>query len=183
MVQLVGGGSINMRTIYQRLYGIKRYAASSETLNYRINHYYYNDVERTSERTTRTNSVMTYYHGYNTNNHNYLGNYANYNRGTDYDAYMYLSGGHYESHTYRTETVHTGHKITDGTNYLTYDGSALGNTTTANNGTLCTFTQYSGNVYYIQYKYQSADFNRYLYNNGGNLAIGNGTPSANTAII
>ena len=175
------GGSINMRTIYQRLYGIKHYIASSETLNYRINHYMYDDVERTSERTTRTNSAMVYYHGYNTNNHSYIGNYANYNRGTDYDQYMYLAGGHYESYTYRSQTVHTGHKITDGTNYLTYDGSALGNTTTANNGSLWTFTQYNGNVYYIQYKYQSADFNRYLYNNNGVLAIGTGTPSANSA--
>ena len=176
------GGSINMRTIYQRLYGIKRYAASAETLTHRTNYYYYGDVERTSERTTRTNNRMYFYHGYNTSNHTYLGNYVNLNRsGTNIDRYMYLSGGHYESHNYRTDNTHTGYKITDGTNYLTYDGTGLGNTTTAANGTVWSFVQYSGNVYYIRLNYQSPDINRYLYNNNGSLAIGTGTSTATSA--
>ena len=175
------GGSINMRTIYQRLYGLKRYGYTSETINYRTNHYYYNGEEATGERETRTNNTMYLHHGYNDNGHTYLGNYTYWNRGQNYDQWLYLSGGHYESHQYRTHVVHEGHRITDGTNYMVYNGSAISNTTTANNGTLWHFEQYSGNVYYIQYKYQSNSYNRYLYNNGGNLAVGNGTPNANTA--
>ena len=175
------GGSINMRTIYQRLYGLKHYAYTSETINHRINYYYYDGSERTSERTTRTNNRMYFYHGYNTNNHNYIGNYSFMNRGSDYDQWLYLSGGHYESHTYRTNVVHTGHKITDGTNYLTYNGTSLGNTTTASDGTPWSFVLDSGNVYYIQYAYSSATNNRYLYNNNGALAIGTGTSTANAA--
>ena len=176
------GGSINMRTIYQRLYGLKHYAATTnETLTYRTNHYFYDGVERTSERTTRTNSTMYFYHGYNTNNHTYMGNYNFLHRSTSSDQWLYLSGGHYESFTYRTNTVHTGYKITDGTNYLTYSGTALGNTTTANNGTPWSFVLDSGNVYYIRYAYSSATNNRYLYNNNGTLAIGTGTSTANSA--
>ena len=175
------GGSINMRTIYQRLYALKVYPSiKNETLNHRTNRTYYDDVEDTSARVTRSNSRMYYYHGYD-NAHSYLGNYSFLNRGTDYDSFMYLSGGHYESQTYYTNTVHSGYKITDGTNYLTYNGSTLGNTTTSGNGTPWTFTQYSGDVYYIQYKYQSDSYNRYLYNNGGTLTIGTGTPNANNA--
>ena len=168
------GGSINMRTIYQRLYGLKvRVPVTGETLNHRINYHYYDNVENTSERTTRTNARMYYYHGYNTNNHNYIGNYSFLNRGTNSDSFMYLSGGHYESYSYTTSVVHTGYRITDGTNYLTFNGNAIGNTTTEANATPWTFVLYSNNTYYIRYTYNNTTY--YLYNNNGTLTLGTGT--------
>ena len=176
------GGSINMKTIYERLYAFKVYSSTkNETLNSRINYQYYDGTEETSERVTRTNNTMYYYHGGNNTNHPYLGNYAYLNRGTNYDEFMYLSGGHYESYTYHTNTIHSGYRITDGTNYLTYNGTALGNTTTASQGTPWTFVEYSTNVYYIRYAYQSETANLYLYNNNGTLAIGTGTSTNNNA--
>ena len=202
------GGSINMKTIYERLYGIKHYELAtkvSDTVPWRITRYYYDGVENTSQRVEKTDGYkygkdsngnqntardILRYDGTAVSGHDYIGNYnffhrgkanSNYNAG-DYDNYMYLVGGHDEIRNYRTNSVHTGYYITDGTNYLYYTGSGLDNTTNTNTATLWNFDNINATTFTtkISMNYESGSQNRWLRNNGGTLEITNNEANGTT---
>lgn len=158
------GGSINMKTIYERLYAIKvRLSSTYNNFVWRTSTDHYDNAAGTP--TQRTYNSAVYYHGYNTANHNYVGNYVFLDRGSSLNDYMYLTGGHEEIHNYYTYYRHSGHPITDGNgNYLNFDGSYLLNGTDASTCTLWTFTQYSNNVYYISTEYNGTEYRLYDYN-------------------
>lgn len=186
------GGSINMKTIYNRIVSLRRTKSTdvsnhgNSTANWKIERTFYDNVE--SDETTYYNTVSTSngyndaysrYLGSNESGHNYIGNYNIYARaasngygadGTTYgdQQYLYLCGGHYESNTYNTYYEHTGYLITDGNgNYLTYDDGSLSNTTNSEQASVWNFTVYSGSQYYISTSYEGSTV--YLYYNNGVL--------------
>ena len=131
------GGSINMKTIYYRLYAFKKNKVSNveSTFQWKENHYYYNGVENVNEATGTTGVTAASADGSNTphlqrfvgsqqSGHEFIGNYNYFHRrdtlinSTDYSttdqSYLYLCGGHYENRTYRTLNTTTGYPITDG---------------------------------------------------------------------
>lgn len=152
------GGSINMKTIYYRLYAFKKNKTTNVegSFNWKENRYYYDDVERTNERTgTKTLTAfsddngatphMQRFVGSEVSGHEFIGNYNYFHRmdslklnstySTTDQSFLYLCGGHYENRTYRTLSSHSGYKITDGNgNYLTI--LSVTSTTSSNAGTL-----------------------------------------------
>ena len=191
------GGSINMKTIYERLYGIKYYGVAvlsrggngyNPLFDWKINRTYYDDVE--TNTTPSTSNFMQLYHGQNrgtSDGTEYVGNYVflNRNSGTGVNNngdWMYLSGGHYENRTYYSYAKHTGYYITDGTNYLNYDGSNLGNTTNSNTATVWNFDNINTTTFTtkISMNYASGSQNRWLRNNGGTLEITNNEANGTT---
>ena len=192
------GGSINMKTIYNRIVSLRRTkstdvsAYGNGTFNWRVDtDYYDNEASLPSttynniNRSNSTNDAYSRYLGTNESGHEYIGNYNVYARaasngyGNDTGTYgdqqfLYLCGGHLENHVYHTYYQHTGVLITDGNgNYLNYDGSALGNSTDSDTASLWTFTQYSGSQYYISTTYNGNTV--YLYYNNGALGTINST--------
>ena len=181
------GGSINMKTIYNRIVSLRKTKSTNVTgtFQWRIDRKYYNNEEKASERSTYTAlqndksypDVFSRYNGYNETGHEYIGSYNIYARqgenayGSDTGTYgdqqfLYLFGGHYENRTYNTYYDHTGYYITDGTNYLTYTGS-LTNTTDSSQASLWTIS--TGNNKAITTTYNGTTY--YLYNNNGTLGI------------
>lgn len=181
------GGSINMKTIYNRIVSLRKTKSTNVTgsFQWRIDRKYYNNEEKTSERSTYTalqndksyDDVFSRYNGFNETGHEYIGSYNIYARqgehayGSDTGTYgdqqyLYLFGGHYENRTYNTYYEHSGRYITDGTNYLTYSGS-LTNTTDSSQATLWSIT--TGSNKSISTTYNGTTY--YLYNNNGTLGI------------
>lgn len=164
------GGSINMKTIFERLRAIKvRIAQPVTDFGWRENKNYYNGVLDSSE--TSRNSLITQFEtdaNYRLVNysHTEAGNFNYFDRGTSSDSYMYLVGGHDEIRNYYTNNSTNLSYITDGTNYLRFTGSALQNTTTFSQATAFNFELQSGNVYYITTS--SGGQTYYLYNNASN---------------
>ncbi|MCR4911173.1 MAG: hypothetical protein K5925_01440 [Bacilli bacterium] len=182
------GGSINMKTIYERLYAIKAkgLVSTENSFGYkRVTTYYDGVKDDSSETDTYTSNYMQSYHGYNVSGHEYIGNYFYMNRGSSSDQWMYLSGGHYENSTYNKYYEHEGYHITDGTNYLDYRGSDLENYNGDSPNTMALpwdFVSAGGSSYYIRTNYNNATNNRYLYNSNGELKIASGTTTNSNAI-
>ena len=157
------GGSINIKAIHERLYGIRSYATATESFAWRTRREYFDD-----SLSSTNNSTVNYfkrYHGYNTTNHEYLGNYSFIEYATSNTVVNYIAGGHEEINAYYTYYKHSGHPITDGSgNYLNFDGTNLVNGTNANTCTLWTFTQSSGSNYYISTFYDGTEYRLYNYN-------------------
>ena len=187
------GGSINMKTIYNRIVSLRRAKGTDTssygngTANWRVDSTYYDGVEKASERVTystigrtnNTNDAYSIYNGFNESGHEYIGNYNVYARaassgygedGSTYgdQQYLYLSGGHYENRTYKSYYNHSGYYIKDGSNYLAYDGSNLSNTTNANDAMVWQFSSLSGTTT-IYYTYENHTY--YLVNYEGNLLV------------
>ena len=147
------GGSINMKTIYYRLYAFKKNKTSNveSSFDWKEQRYYYNDVENENER-DGTNTLtavskdsgntphMQRFVGANQSGHEFIGNYNFFHRkdslknsttySTTDQSYLYLCGGHYEERKYYSSNTHTGRPITDGsghyfsvTNYSTASSS------------------------------------------------------------
>ena len=198
------GGSINMKTIYYRLYGLKKYKSQAIDFPWRETKYYYGGVENVGEKVETKNyfldgsyqSTMRRYQGKNATGHEYIGNYNFYSRERDLinhytgntpdntttEAYLYLGGGHEEIRNYRTTSVHTGYYITDGTNYLYYDGTNLGNTTSTSEAGIWSFSNINDTTFTtkISTNYAGSDQNLWLRNNGGTLTTTNSEASATT---
>ena len=166
------GGSINMKTIYQRLYGLKHYGvAALESHDWKIEKVYHNN-ELTSSTPSNV-SFMQQYHGFNQTGHEYVGNYHFLNRSsgtttTSNNQWMYLSGGHYEDHEHRTYYEHSGIRISNGNHSLHVanfaNNQAVSDTTPANsvvwvesgNGNnVKLYTTYNGTNYYLQFYNQT----------------------------
>ena len=181
------GGSINMKTIYNRIVSLRKTKSTNvtNTFEWRIERKYYNNEEKTSERAAYTGlqndksypDAFSRYNGFNESGHEYIGSYNVYARqgenayGNDTSTYgdqqyLYLFGGHYEKRTYNTYYDHTGYYITDGTNYLTYNGS-LTNVTDSSQASLWSIS--TGNNKSITTTYNGTTY--YLYNNNGTLGI------------
>ena len=186
------GGSINMKTIYNRIVSVRRAksynAAANNTANWRIEKTYTDgEVTNTVNHNTITSGdAYSRYNGFNETGHEYIGSYNVYARsvndgyGDDYNdtygdqQYLYLLGGHYENRTYNVQNEHTGYKITDGNgHYLSVtqftsanstNAGTIGNTDEAN-ATLWTIPE--GNTGYIYTKYHynnsSTETTYYLY--------------------
>ena len=161
------GGSINMKTIYQRLYGIKNYGvATLQTHDWKISNVYHNN-ELTSSTPSNV-SFMQQYHGFNETGHEYVGNYHFLNRNgnttiTSNNQWMYLSGGHYVNNEYRTYYEHSGIRISTGNHSLHVTNFANNQTVadttpsnsvvwveTGNGNNVKLYTTYNGTNYYLQ---------------------------------
>ena len=160
------GGSINMKTIYYRLYAFKKNKMTNveSSFNWKENRYYYDGVEDEGERTgtktvttTDDNSTahMQRFIGANQTGHEFIGNYNFFHRkdslknNSDYSttdqSYLYLCGGHYEDRKYYSSNTHTGRPITDGsghylsvTNFSTASSSNNAGTVSNSNSTNAT---------------------------------------------
>ena len=178
------GGSIAVEEIFNRLTYIKS--------NYTVrNNSFVTEVRETVDRNDNrvgnlenVNTSSEPVFEYNEDNHNgaYNNKLGAFQFGTTRTDIHYLSGGHFtrKYHQY----LHDGYQITDGTNYLMYNGSTIGNTTNGSDTSVITtwhFVQKTGNQYYIRINYNSTSDNRYLYNDNGTLSLGTGTSTADNA--
>lgn len=177
------GGSINMKTIYHRIIALRKHRSQNieNTFNWYENKLYYeNQLDKTTYNNTiyREEGRTPHYQrvaGSNISGHEYIGNYNVFIRDTTFQgtgattdqSYLYLGGGHVENREYRTRYSHSGRYITDGTNYLCFDGTSFYNTTNSSEATLWHFSNTSGTAVI------STEFNDqtyYLYNNSGTLS-------------
>ena len=158
------GGSINMTDLYNRLLKFKSggFGATSGAYAYKRTWTYNPEKTSYNEAVTNNNSSFKYY-----NTDAKVGVYQIGNR-TGTDRFMYLNGGYYVTKEYQEYTEHTGRYITDGTNYLYYNGTTLTNTTSTDTATLWIFSNTSGTAR-ISTVY--GDTTYYLYNNNGTLAV------------
>ena len=181
------GGSINMKTIYHRIIALRKHKASNVegSFNWLENKHYYDNVLNDSETTgvkalqAENNRTPHYqrYSGFNETGHEYIGNYNIYIRNATFQgtgattdqSYLYMGGGHLESKEYQTHYSHTGRYITDGTNYLCFDGTSLYNSTNSSDATLWSFSNTSGTAT-ISTQYNGTTY--YLKNNSGALTTG-----------
>ncbi len=195
------GGSINMKTIYNRIVSLRKTKATNVTGSYqwRIDRTYYDGVEDVSSRATYTaltndktyDDAFSRYNGFNETGHEYLGSYNVYARqgengyGSDNETYgdqqyLYLSGGHYENRHYYSYYTHEGYPITNGSYYLNinnnHDGITRGNA--LNGATRWVFSEGSSKIYTA---YNNTNY--YLYNNNGNLGITSNSGTATTWTI
>ena len=178
------GGSIAVEEIFNRLYTIKdNYTVSTNSFATEVTSTYKSDgTTFVGSTTTDTTDEIIYEYNENQNRGSYNNKIGAFQFGDDRDDIHYLSGGHFTRKNY--QYAHNGYQITDGTNYLTYNGSVLGNTTNSSDTTVIStwhFVLKSDSDYYIRLNYNDNNDNRYLYNNNGVLAIGNGTSTASNA--
>lgn len=165
------GGSIDMMSMFQRIDNIRQRATTTTTnYVYRTITNHNADGTITSTPSTFTNDKIFTPTGANATvgNFNLMAPNAN---------YMYLGGGERVIHNYYEYYSHTGRYITDGTNYLSFDGTNLTNSTTTAAANVWTFEVYNGSVYYIHTKYNDVTY--YLYYSGGALAIATNPTAAN----
>ena len=178
------GGSIAIDDLYDRLAAIKTaYTVRNNAFATEITETYNRNSAKVTTTATNTSSYPIFEYNENTNKGTYNNKMGAYQMGLEQDGIHYLSGGHFTKKQY--QYGHDGYQITDGTNYLTYNGSALGNTTNSSDNSVITtwhFVLVSGNNYYIRTNYNSSTDNRYLYNNNGVLAVGTGTSTNSNAV-
>ena len=179
------GGSIAIDDLYDRLATIKStYTVKNTAFATEITETYNRELTKVGSTATNTSTTYPVYeYNENTNKGTYNNKMGAFQMGLEQDGIHYLSGGHFTKKKY--QYAHDGYQITDGTNYLTYDGSSLRNTTNGSNSSVITtwhFVLVSGNNYYIRTNYNSSSDNRYLYNNNGTLSLGTGTSTNSNAI-
>ena len=164
------GGSIDMKSMYERLYKIANNNTSSYTYTYRTT----NTTNPAGTNLAGSPNNVTYtarrYHpNTNVGNFLYLGDRGN---------FMYMGGGKRVIDNNSKYITHTGYYIKVGTNYLSFNGSAITNVSNdTSTATIWTFEEYSTNVYYIYTDYADSQTSTtsttryYLYSNSGNLGI------------
>lgn len=178
------GGSIAVEEIFNRLYSIKNnYTVVTTSFATEVAQVYKSDGT-TYSHSTPINTTSEYIYEYNedTNKGTYNNKIGAFQFGDDRTDIHYLSGGHFTRKS--IQYAHTGYQITDGTNYLSYDGSGIVNTTNGSDPDVIStwhFILKSGSDYYIRTNFNSDSDNRYLYNNNGTLAIGTGTSASTNA--
>ena len=191
------GGSINMKTIYYRIASLRRTKSTdvSNSFQFRQERYFYDGVEKASEAVPHTgvsmskrtengtaNSRDAYsrYNGYNESGHEYIGNYNVYARAVDYgypawyttlttdQAFLYLSGGHYENRTYRTYNTHSGYPITDGDGHYLSANVTSGTNNNNNAGSVTNSNSDSASLWSIPTSGSGYISTNYRYNGGTN---------------
>ena len=160
------GGSINMLDMFNRLYNIEQVATGSSQVYKTITNY---DADGNVMGTPTTSSYTFYRY----NSRPAIGNFSSINRGNNW---IYLQGGERKVDNYYSYYEHTGYPITDGTNYLTFNGTGLVNSTDSSHASLWRYTLYSGTQYYITTTYNNTTY--YLYNNNNALGIRTSTSTA-----
>ena len=165
------GGSIDMMSMFQRLDNIRQ-RASTTTSTYR----YRTITNHNADGTTNT-TPSNYTGGKIFTPTGNTASMGNFNLMAPNANYMYLGGGERVIDNYYEYYEHVGRYITDGTNYLTFDGTNLSNSTSTTNATAWKFEVYNGSVYYISTEYDGTTY--YLYYNGGALAIATNPTAAN----
>ena len=150
------GGSVNMLDMYNRLTKIN--ASSAQT------NFAYRDVETYDADGNKINTDSASYNGFyfyttkpKIGNFNIIRNTGN---------FRYLAGGKRVIKKYYSYYEHTGRYITDGTHYLTFDGSTLSSTTDSKRALLWE-TPVKGGSGFISTKYENSTY--YLRNNNGTL--------------
>ena len=174
------GGSIDMKSVLERLISIKN-ANSKATFAYRKSYYYHPNTPNPTPVNTNDNGITTTL----VNNDDEIGHYVFLHRNDEWDAnYALMGGGHYEIHNYYEYQKHTGHKITDGTNYLNLERTegyyettgSISNGTESGSATIWNFTTGTSS---ISFRYANTGNNAssttyedyYLLNNNGTLEI------------
>lgn len=171
------GGSINMTDLYNRILKAKGTTTSNSLVRQTVAY----DTDKTTVLSTTNQVYSTTGNSRGAWINNSTDKIGTYNVGYYSNTnYMCLIGGHYETATYKKWYTHTGRYITDGTNYLTYDGSSLGNTTNQADANLWTFTN-NTTYYYISTTYNGTTY--YLYYNSGALGIVNSTGNTRRWVV
>ena len=159
------GGSIDMKSMFQRLINIQNNGASNANYNY-----------RTNTVTQASGSSTTTPYNYNTKQYrpnNTVGNFVYLNANS---SYMYLAGGRRVVNDTYFYDDHSGYPISytlDGTTYylnLSSDGNSLTSGTDLATCTLWTFTG-SGNTVSIGTNYGSKTLNKYLGRSGSTITL------------
>lgn len=154
------GGSINMKEMFQRLLLIQNNAATNQT--------YTTMTTTTHAADGTTTSTNTDYTAYRYSPNNQVGNFSYIDKN---NSYLYLSGGKRQVDNYYSYYTHTGYPITDGTNYLCFNGSNILNVNDSDAASTCTLWTFEtyGSQYYIYTKYNNTNY--YLRCNNGALEI------------
>ena len=165
------GGSIDMKSMYERLYNIGTNSVSNYTYTYRtVNTTNPAGGNITGSPSTSTVTAKRYHPNNNVGNFLYLGDQGN---------YMYLSGGQRVVNNKSSYVSHSGYYIKVGTNYLSYNptNGIYNVSNDESTATIWTFEEYSTGVYYIYTKYADSQTTTtspttyYLYSNSGSLGI------------
>ena len=154
------GGSINMLDMFNRLYNIEQVATNANQVYKTITNY---DPDGNIMGTPTTSEyAYNRYHG-----RPAIGNFSSINRGNNY---IYLQGGERKVENHYSYYEHTGYPITDGTNYLCYDGDGLINVTGSSAADKCTLWKFqaSSSQYYIYTEYEEQTI--YLCFDNGSLS-------------
>ena len=174
------GGSIDMMSMFQRLNNIRSNASSSSTTKTSLvqTTYNYSGTPGTPQNTTYSSGTYGKFYSP-TGTNATVGNFIFMNGSSGQaNKYMYLGGGTRYIDTYNKYYEHDGYEITDGTNYLCFDGSTgtLSNTTNESQATLWQFSDLFGEGYTTIYtEYNNNTY--YLNRNGTFLAAGSSNPT------
>ncbi len=165
------GGSIDMMSVTKRLQTI-RDTASNTRFDWKKTRTYHNDVPDANDVVTDTQSGNNNYTRM-VNNDDTIGHFNFITGSNDVNnRYALLGGGHYQTNVYYDFVEHSAFQITNGTQYLTLNGSNIDKTTTQSEGKYWALTDNGklttkvGDTYY------------YLRNNNGTLQA---TDNANNA--
>ncbi len=157
------GGSINMVSLYERIYNMSQISSSISPYTWRTDTVHNANGTTSSQDYPFTSagdySVKAYTSRPAAGNLHFMNRSGN-------AQYRYIGGGAYHNDTYYSYYSHTGKPISDGTNYLTFDGSSLGSTTSESSATLWTMPE-AGSSGTISTTYDGTTY--YLYNNSGTL--------------
>ncbi len=168
------GGSIDMMSVTQRLQRIRN-TVSQSRFGWRKTRDVHDGVPSGDYTVNATQSGTNNYTRL-VNNNDRIGHFNFVTGDTNVNnRYALLGGGHLRVDNNYEKIEHTGRYITDGTNYLTFDGSDLVNRTDSSEASVWTFQQYSSGVYYITTSYEGTTY--YLYYYYGDLDITTGTGS------
>ena len=165
------GGSIDMKSVLERLITIKN-SGTTASFPFKKTYTHHETTGVIDEDPTYSNAAYCTL----INNDDQAGHFQFIHRNDTYDQYYAMfGGGYYRTDVYYDGVSHDAFQITDGTNYLLVNSTAIQKTETQSEGSywLLTSDNYlvtkSGNKYY------------YLRNNNGTLQAIDGTSSTTNA--
>ena len=168
------GGSIDMKSMFQRLDNIRKNAtATTTTYTYRTTRTYNANGSQNGSDTNTNYTSGKIYTGTGTN-----ATIGNFNYLNPNDSFMYMAGGRYVIDKYYSYYNHNGYVITNGTRYLNNNNGSIQSGTSLADATRWIFTigsstistQYNGTTYYLR-------------DNNGTLAITTTAGNATTWTI
>lgn len=171
------GGSIDMMSVTKRLQTIRdNYATKASASNpfvFREDNIYIDGELDTNQSESYTDDN---YYTYLYNSNDAVGHF-NFLRESSNEGsrYALMGGGHWETNEYYLSYSHSGHYITDGTNYLSLDGNGFQNSNSASDASLWSFPDGSG---YIYSSWEGTTY--YLVNSNGTLSLTTSQSSATT---
>lgn len=167
------GGSIDMLSLWERIYNFKYYGGSLQQYDINITKTYGGETLLSSVTNYSTQSYRYLYNE--DSNHTRMGNYNIIDQSDSPQLKMYLGGGHSEKNTTYTSynNYGTGHYICDSNNnYLTYLGS-ITNQTSESAASVWVFSTGTSAIYTYYNNTQV-----FLRNNNGTLTTTNVSSSA-----